>query len=169
MQQKAENLPKGSSVLSLDELLGDDIDKSSIELLCSQAVSAMRLLMFHKQAQYTTKISDLAKTSADLMKQGTALTTVINKIETSIANAHEQALGLLAREIGMADFQLKRTKIDTVPGQALRSHVNAMKAYAKASLSEIQNAIITDTLVQASKLGADLEGFDFINYRPTPS
>lgn len=156
------NLP----VFSLDALFAEEVEAANIPQVSATAASALKILMLRNQQGYINEINKLADICAQLLKQGAPIDSVVQAIKSGMATSYQQALDKVTSEIGLGQFQLNHTKPQTVAGQNLEKHVKSMRRYKETPLIDIMEAVITDTLVQASaKFDADLGDFDFLNFK----
>lgn len=163
MQTKIDSSKQ--KISSLDELLGVEPDPVDLPKIKSLASSALTFLMLGKKDSYVHEISHLADACAVYLELGHTLDELLGAIKSSTAAQHEKALNTLTTEIGMKQFQLNSSNPHTLAAQNLNRQVKTMKSYLVAPLAHIIEALITDTLVQASIKGADLGAFDFLNMK----
>lgn len=153
-------------VFSLDALFSEETEAADIPQVSSTAASAMKILMLRNQQGYINEINKLADICAQLLKQGTPIESVLQAIKSGMAASYQQALDKVTSEIGLGQFQLNHTNPQTISGKNLEKHVNSMRRYKETPLIDIMEAVITDTLVQASaKFDADLGDIDFLNFK----
>ena len=150
------------SLFSLEELFEETVE---IHHVSSTAISAMKILMLRNQQSYLNEIDRLATICAQLLKQGSTVDTLVQTMKSSMTACYQDALNKVTSEIGLGQFQLNRTNPQTVAGQNLEKRIKSMRRYKdEMPLTDIMEAVITDTLVQASaKFGADLGDFDFLS------
>ncbi|PWY55019.1 hypothetical protein DGG96_13995 [Legionella qingyii] len=161
MQGKTE---ANQSIFSLEKLFEVTAETVDIHLVGSKAISSMKILMLRNQQGYLNEINELANICAQLLKQGSTVVSLVQTIKSSMTASYQDALNKITSEIGLGQFQLNHTNPQTIAGQNLEKRLKSMRRYKETPLTDIIEAVITDTLVQASaKFGAALGDFDFLN------
>lgn len=147
-------------IFSLEELFEVTLDRHQV---ASTAISAMKILMLRNQQAYLDELNELANMCAQLLKQGATVDSLVETIKSSMTTSYQDTLNKVTSEIGLGQFQLNHTNPQTIAGQNLEKRIKSMRRFKETPLTDIIEAVITDTLVQASaKFGADLGDFDFL-------
>ncbi|WED43217.1 hypothetical protein [Legionella cardiaca] len=135
------------------------------------AEEAMRFLMLRDEQSYLTAIYNLAQECANqINNHGQRASVVVKNIENSMNGAYELNL---ARVNGLVQFyQRQRAELDrnTLFGMAqddrLVATIDSLHKYRRTPCSEIIEAVVTDTMVRATRdHGAPLD-IDIMSYKP---